>query len=256
MDLWEGELVAELDPEDYYDFQEHRPRVRLDEGLTRSLSWPATRLYACRLPEHTHDVLILRAIEPSLRWRTYCREVLDLARALGTELVVTLGALLTDTPHTVPVGVSGTASDPELIQRFALSPSRYEGPTGILGVLQDACVRDGMAAISFWGAVPHYVAQPPSPRTTVALLRRLEGVLGLTVDLGELPEQVREWEQEVATVMAADEDIRDYVAGLEGQHNEQLEEHPDASGEAIAREFEQFLRRQDDSGGPSPSGER
>jgi proteasome assembly chaperone (PAC2) family protein len=243
---WAGEPVAALDPEDFYDFQVNRPTVSLVDGLTRHVTWPTTRVSVCRLPG-PRDVVLVRGIEPNIRWRHFCDELRAIADELGVSLVVTLGALLADSPHTRPVPVSGTASDPATAASLGLEASRYEGPTGIVGVLQDACTRAGLPAVSFWAAVPHYVAQPPCPKATLALLRRVEDVVDLPVPLGELPEQARAWERQVDELAAEDSDVADYVASLEEREPET--ELPEASGDAIAKEFERYLRRRGDGPG-------
>jgi proteasome assembly chaperone (PAC2) family protein len=246
LDAWDAEPVCEVDPEDYYDFQVNRPTVRLVDGVTRRLTWPTTRLSVCRLEAADRDVVLLRGLEPNMRWRGFCRELLECLEQLGAELVVTLGALLTDSPHTRPVPVSGTASDSAALATLGLERSRYEGPTGIVGVFQDAATSAGLPAVSFWAAVPHYVASPPCPKATLALLRRVEDLLDLPVPLGDLPEQARAWERSVDEMAAEDSDVAEYVASLE--QREPATDLPEASGEAIAKEFERYLRR----GGDEP----
>jgi proteasome assembly chaperone (PAC2) family protein len=241
--VWGAEEVAALDPDEFYDFQVNRPAVSLVDGTTRHISWPTTRFLVARLPDAERDLVLLRGVEPNMRWRAFCDEVLRIAVELGVSEVVTLGALLADTPHTRPVPVSGTSSHPGLAERLSLEHSRYEGPTGIVGVLQDRCDRAGVASVSFWAAVPHYVHQPPCPKAVVALLRKVEDVLDVAVPLGELVEQAREWERQVDELAAEDSDVADYVQSLEEREPE--EDLPEASGEAIAKEFERFLRRQD-----------
>jgi proteasome assembly chaperone (PAC2) family protein len=237
--VWAGQPFAAIDPEDYYDFQVNRPTVTLVDGTTRRIQWPTSRFSLCRL--ESRDVVLLRGLEPNMRWRTFCEEIIDIARELGVEMTVTLGALLSDSPHTRPVPVSGTASDTATAHRLDLDRSRYEGPTGIVGVLHDACNQAGMPSVSFWAAVPHYVAQPPSPKATIALLRRVEDVLDLAVPLGELPDQAAEWERQVDLLAAEDTEIAEYVRSLEEREPESGLEA--ASGDAIAREFEKYLRR-------------
>ena len=245
---WEATALAEVDPDDYYDFQVTRPTVRMVDGVTRRVEWPTTRLSVCRPPGATRDVVLMHGIEPNMRWRKFCAELLDHIDDLGVTTVVTLGALLADTPHTRPVPVTGTAYDAASAARFGLERSRYEGPTGIVGVLQDACVQAGVPAISIWAAVPHYVSQPPSPKATLALLHRVEEILDMEVPLGELPEQAEEWERTVTEMAAEDEDVRNYVRALEerGDSETALNE---TSGDAIAAEFERYLRRRR-PGGP------
>jgi proteasome assembly chaperone (PAC2) family protein len=246
--VWDARRVAALDPDDYYDFQVTRPTVSLVDGVTRRITWPTTRVSVCALPGSERGAVLVRGLEPNMRWRAFCDELLEIADQLGAELVVTLGALLADNPHTRPVPVSGTSSDPQTTQALGLERSRYEGPTGIVGVFQDRCAQAGLAAVSFWAAVPHYVASPPCPKATLALLRRVEDLLDLPVPLGELPEQARAWERSVDELAAEDSDVAEYIASLEQREPET--ELPEASGEAIAKEFERYLRR----GGDSPSG--
>lgn len=239
--VWDGEPVAALDPDDFYDFQVNRPTVSLVDGVTRRITWPTTRVSVCRLAEADRDVVLLRGLEPNMRWRGFCEELLAIASQLGAELVVTLGALLADNPHTRPVPVSGTASDRRTMEALGLERSRYEGPTGIVGVFQDLCTQSGLPAISFWAAVPHYVAQPPCPKATLALLRRVEDLLDLPIPLADLQERARTWERSVDELAAEDSDVAEYIASLEQREPEV--DLPEASGEAIAKEFERYLRR-------------
>ena len=247
-DVWDAEPVAELDPEDYYDFQVTRPTVSLVDGAARRISWPTSRISICRLTGSDRDVVLVHGLEPNMRWRGFCGELLEIASLLGVELVVTLGALLADSPHTRPVPVSGTASDPETMQALGLERSRYEGPTGIAGVFSDVCTTAGLPAVSFWAAVPHYVASPPCPKATLALLRRIEDLLDLPVPLDDLDERARQWERSVDDLAAEDSDVAEYIASLEQREAEV--DLPEASGEAIAKEFERYLRR----GGDDPRG--
>ena len=244
---WAAEPVCALDPDDYYDFQVNRPTVSLVDGETRRITWPTTRFSVCRLPSADRDVVLVRGVEPNLRWQAFCAEVLAVAGELDASMVVTLGALLADNPHTRPVPVTGTASDPQTAAALGLERSRYEGPTGIVGVVQDAALRAGLPAASFWAAVPHYVAQPPCPKATVALLRRVEDLLDVPVPLGELPEQARDWERRVDELAAEDGEVAEYITALE--QREPADELPEASGEAIAKEFERYLKRGGDDRG-------
>ena len=241
--VWEARPLVTIDPEDYYDFQVNRPTVTLIEGVTRRIAWPTTRLSVCRL-DGPRDVVLIRGLEPNMRWRAFCGEILDVAMDLDAEILVALGALLADSPHTRPIPVTGTASDPDVAAQLGLDASRYEGPTGIVGVLHDQCVQRGLPSVSFWAAVPHYVAQPPSPKATLALLRRVEDVLDVEVPLGDLEEQARLWERQVNELAAEDTEVAEYVRSLEEREAE--EDLPEASGEAIAREFERYLRRSGD----------
>jgi proteasome assembly chaperone (PAC2) family protein len=245
---WDGTPIAELDPEDYYDFQVTRPMVELTDGETRQIIWPTTRVSVARLPESGRDVVLVRGIEPNMRWRSFCRELVGLMLELDVRTVVLLGALLADAPHTRPVPVTGASSDNGLTRALHLEPARYEGPTGILGVLQDSCGKAGLPTVSLWASIPHYVAQPPSPKATLALLHRVEDVLDVTVPLGELPEQARAWENGVNELAEQDTEVADYVRALEEQKD--AAELPEASGDAIAREFERYLRRRDGDGPP------
>jgi proteasome assembly chaperone (PAC2) family protein len=247
---WDAQPLVEIAPDDYYDFQVNRPMVSLVDGVTRRITWPTTRLSWCRPPGAEFDVVLMRGIEPNMRWRAFCSELLAIIGELEIRTVVTLGALLSDTPHTRATQVSGTAYDSESAARYGLESSRYEGPTGIVGVLQDACVAIGIPAISFWAGVPHYVAQPPNPKATLALLHSVEEVLDLPVPLGELPQQTDEWQKLVDEMAAEDEEVSDYIRNLEERDDEiDRSELGEASGDAIAREFERYLRRRDRGGG-------
>ncbi|MCL2533632.1 MAG: PAC2 family protein [Nocardiaceae bacterium] len=243
---WDAEPLAELDSEDYYDYQVNRPMIRQVDGVTREIVWPTTQLSVCSPPGSDRDVLLLRGIEPNMRWRSYCKELLEFVEELGVHTVVILGALLADTPHSRPVPVTGTAYSTEAAERFNLEKSRYEGPTGIAGVLQDACVKAGVPAVSFWAAVPHYVSQPPNPKATVALLQRVEDVLDVEVPLGDLPNQAEDWEESVSEMTRDDEEIAEYVRTLEERGDAEADISDAISkidGDALAAEFERYLRR-------------
>ena len=241
-EAWDAVEVGEFDPEDYYDFQVNRPEVSFEDD-ERVVTWPTTRLSVARIPLATRDVVLVHGIEPSMRWRTFVQELLGAARELGVEMVVTLGALLADSPHTRPVPVSGTSTDDEISMRMGYEPSTYEGPTGIVGILQDACRQAGIPAVSLWAAVPHYVSQPPCPKATLALLARIEDLLDVPVPLGELPEEARAWQIGVDELAAEDDEISAYVRQLEEAVD--AADLPEASGDAIAREFERYLRRRE-----------
>lgn len=245
---WDAEVVWELDPEDYYDYQVNRPTVHSDDDGMRIVDWPNARVLLSRLPGSetaaARDVLILRAPEPSMRWRSFCNELLGLARKVELTTGVTLGALLADTPHTHPVPVTGSAGDPEVARKMGLEMSRYEGPTGIVGVLQHSLQTVGIPAVSLWAAVPHYVSQQPCPKATLALLRRLEDLLDHPLPTGDLQEQALAWQLGADRLAAEDPEVGDYVRQLEA--NRSPEDVPEASGEAIAREFERYLRQRPD----------
>jgi len=248
---WKGEVFAALDAEDYYDFQVNRPQMWLDDGV-RKVTWPTTRLAVVRVEDADgkgtpRDLVLVRGIEPSMRWRSFCNEILAYAHELGVEMVVVLGALLGDTPHTRPVPVTGVTSDADLARTMNLEESRYEGPTGIVGILQEACTHAGVPAVSLWASVPHYVSQPPNPKATLALLNGLEDLLGLRIPLGDLSEDARAWQVGVDQLAAEDSEVAEYVQSLEEARD--TADLPEASGEAIAKEFERYLRRRD--GGPA-----
>lgn len=239
---WDAEPFAELDPEGYYDFQVTRPTVTMLGGVTRTVVWPTTRITACRLPDAAHDILLVHGIEPNFRWRAFCAELVQIVLDNDVQMVVTLGALLADVAHTRPIQVTGSAQDEQTAQRLGVEASNYEGPTGITGVLQDALVQAGVPAVSLWAAVPHYVAEPPSPRATLALLHRVEEVLDIEVPLGALPQQADEWVTEVSRLAAKDSEISEYVRTLQ-ERDEDDEPIQAISGESIAEEFERYLRR-------------
>ncbi|NYI92115.1 proteasome assembly chaperone (PAC2) family protein [Amycolatopsis endophytica] len=253
---WDAKPLAELEPDDYYDFQVSRPTVRMVDGVTRRVEWPTTRLAICHPPGYDQDLVLVTGPEPNMRWRAFCDEMLAHIEELGVSTVVTLGALLADTAHTRPVPVTGTAYDAEAAARFGLERSRYQGPTGIVGILQDACVQVGIPAISIWAAVPHYVSHPPSPKATLALLHKLEDVLDVEVPLGALPEQAEEWQQTVSEMAEEDEEIAEYVRSLEERGDAEIANSlEESSGEKIAAEFERYLRRRRPGAeGPGPAG--
>jgi proteasome assembly chaperone (PAC2) family protein len=246
---WDATPLLTIDPEEYYDFQVTRPHVRLADGVTRRIEWQTTRLSVATLPGTERHVVLVNGIEPNMRWRTFCEELLGYVDQLGVTKVITLGALLTDTPHTRPTPVSGISYDKASAKQMQVEPSTYQGPTGIVGVFQQACVEHGIPALSFWAAVPHYVSQARVPKAAVALLHRVEEALDVEVPLGALPEQAEEWERTVSEMAEADEEVREYVRQLEEQAEADGEELPEADGDAIAADFERYLRRRG-SGGP------
>jgi proteasome assembly chaperone (PAC2) family protein len=249
-EVWGADRVEELDPEEYHDFQVSRPTVGVNDEGRRLISWPATSIAVATLPGSGDVVALVHGIEPSMRWRRFCSEVLDAAERLGVTTVVTLGALLADVPHSRPIPVTATSDDRDLQDALHLEASTYEGPTGIVGVLQHEATRRGMHGLSVWAAVPHYVAHPPSPKATVALLVRIEELLGEAIPLGDLPEDAEAWQHGVDELAAEDTEIAEYVAQLEEAKD--TAELPEATGEAIAREFERYLRRRDHGAGPTP----
>ncbi|WP_175009776.1 MULTISPECIES: PAC2 family protein [unclassified Cellulosimicrobium] len=242
-EVWGAEDVDELDPEEYHDFQVNRPVVTTDDDGRREITWPTTTIASAVLSPTGRRVVLVHGIEPSMRWRRYCRELLDIAEEHGVRTVVTLGALLADVPHTRPIPMTATSESVGLQAVLDVEPSTYEGPTGIVGVLQHAAAERGMQSVSLWAAVPHYVAHPPSPKATLAILARIEELLSEPIPLGDLPEDAEAWQHGVDELAAEDAEIAEYVQQLEEAKD--TAELPEASGEAIAREFERYLRRRD-----------
>ncbi|HET8651241.1 MAG TPA: PAC2 family protein [Gaiellaceae bacterium] len=247
--LWDAEQIADVDPERFFDFQATRPQVKLVEGMTRQIDWPETVFYRARTDGLDRDLVLLLGIEPNLRWRAFTDLITGFAQELGVELVVTLGSLLADIPHTRPSPVTGSASDEELVERLGLQASRYEGPTGIVGVLHDACKQRGLPSASLWAAVPHYVSLAPSPRAALALCERLGDIIGVDIDVGELQEAAEGYAEQVSRAVAADADTQAYVEDLERRADE-FDEEDIPSGEALAAELTRFLRERDRENGP------
>ena len=242
---WQATPAGAIDPEDYYDFQVTRPVTEVAEGRTERLIWPTTRLLVARQELAGRDVVLVQGIEPNMRWRAFCAELVTAFTEVRTGLVVLLGALLADSPHTRPVPVTAAASDPALAADLRAEPVDYKGPTGIVGVLQHACADAGLPAVSLWASVPHYVAQPPCPKATLALLRGVEDVLDVSLPLADLPAEARAWERGVDELAEQDSEVAEYVRTLEEAKD--ATDLPEASGDAIAREFERYLRRRRDS---------
>jgi proteasome assembly chaperone (PAC2) family protein len=245
---WSAEQFAEIESENFYDFQAVRPHVSLEEGLTRKLEWPANTFLHAPIPDLDRDAVILLGVEPNLRWKTYSGLVLELAQDLGVEFVVTLGSLLADVPHTRPAPVSAAASDPALVEELGVEPSRYEGPTGIVGILLDSCRQAGIPSVSLWAAVPHYVSLAPSPRAALALCRRLGELVGTDIDVAELEQAAEEYTEQVTEAVASDAETAAYVEELERRVDmmEAAEELP--SGESLAAELTRFLREREENG--------
>ncbi|MEA2686986.1 MAG: hypothetical protein QOE93_2181 [Actinomycetota bacterium] len=245
-DRWQAEPFASIDPEDYFDFSSTRPHVRLTDELTREIAWPTNELSAASLPGTSRDVIVLLGTEPQLKWKTFARELVEVATSMGVELVVTLGALLADVAHTRPVRVTGTAADNELVQRLGLTRSTYEGPTGIVGVLHDAFSRADIPSASLWAAVPHYVAATPSPKASLALVERAARLLSTSLFTADLQLMAANYEREVSEVVDSDDDVAAYVRRLE-DHADDPDESSSLelmSGDALADELERFLREQ------------
>jgi proteasome assembly chaperone (PAC2) family protein len=245
-DSLDGELIAQIDPEDYFDFQSTRPTIVLTDGQARRIDWPENNLIAARVPGADRDLVLLDGTEPNLRWRTFSETIAIAADTLGVEMVITLGALIAEVSHTLPVPITGLASDEKLVEQLDLQRSSYEGPTGITGVVHDSCRRVGMSSASLWAAVPHYVAAVPNPKAALALLRRLEGLTGIAVDATELEEESSTYEEQIGRAVAANPEIEELVERIEAEQVEQLDESGAIlpSADTIAREFQRFLRQQ------------
>ena len=245
---WDADRFADIDPEGFFDFQATRPRVSLVDGMTRKIDWPDNVFLEARIADG-HDAIVLLGNEPNLRWRTFTQIVVELARDLGVELVVTLGALLADVPHTRSSPVTGAGSDPELVERMGLQTSRYEGPTGVVGVLHDACREAGIPSVSLWAAVPHYVSLAPSPRAALALCDRLASILDVPIDVEELEAMVDDYTTHVSEAVSSDEDAVAYVDELE-QRADLIEESDLPSGDSLAAELTRFLREREEGDEP------
>ena len=239
------ELIADIDPEEFYDFQVNRPIVDIDESQIRSLTWPGTQIFGLATPNFDFDFVVVRGVEPSMKWKTFTHDLLDLADDLEVQRIITLGSMLADAPHSRPITVTGSGAHPEIAKRLGVEVSRYEGPTGILGVIADACLRRGIDAISLWAAIPHYASNSPSPKATLALVNALEDFLEISLPQGDLHADSLEWESEVDELAREDSDVAEYVKALEESKDSAL--LSDVSGEDLARELERFLRRQNDN---------
>src|SRR6476659_1867549 len=247
---------ADIDPELFVDFQATRPMVSLEDGRTRKIDWPENAFFRARIPGANRDAILLVCVEPNYRWRSFAEIVTDLARELGVELAVTLGALVADVPHTRPAPVTGAASDLSLVEELGLQASRYEGPTGIVGVLHDACRRAGIPSASLWAAVPHYVSLTPSPRAAVALCERLGSLIGVDIDVDEREEAAQSYEEQVIEAAASDAETASYLEELE-RRTDSIEESSDLpSGEALAAELTRFLRERDEEDGEDAAREQ
>src|SRR5215218_1619685 len=243
-DSLDAEQIASLDPEDYFDFQSTRPIISLDEGQTRRIEWPENNILAVRVPSADRDLVLFDGTEPNLRWRTFSETIATVADALGVEMVVTLGALIAEVSHTLPVPITGLASSAALVEELELEYSSYEGPTGIVGVVHDLCRQNGIDSASLWAAVPHYVAAVPNPKAALALLRRLEGLTGIAVEASELEEETEDYEQQISRAVAANPEIEDLVARIEAEQVDMIEEGDELpSADSIAQEFQKFLRQ-------------
>ena len=248
--LWNAQQFAEIDPEGFFDFQVTRPHVSLVDGVTRKIEWPETAFKHATLPGIERDAVLLTGNEPNVRWKAFTRLIVELAQELRIELVVTLGSLLADVPHTRPAPVTGSATDAELVERLGLEASRYEGPTGIVGVLHDACRKAGISSASLWAAVPHYVSLAPSPRAAQALCDRLAGLLSVEIDTEELRQAGEAYAEQISAAVATDEETQAYVEELEQRSDEMPDDIQIPSGDALAAELTRFLRARARGAGP------
>jgi proteasome assembly chaperone (PAC2) family protein len=257
LEQFDGEQIAVIDPEEFYDFTAVRPTVSLRDGESRTIEWPENSLHAARIPGADRDLVILQGIEPSLRWKTFCGLILEAGRELGVEMVVTLGALLADVPHTRPVPITGLASSGDIGRRIGYERSTYEGPTGIVGVLHHICSQEGIPSASLWASVPHYVAAAPNPKAALSLIRSFEGLTHIAVDATALEESSEDYERQVNAAVATDPDVKAFVERLEQTLDEQQEDiEPDRlpSADSIARDFQRFLRQRGPDGPGSAGG--
>ena len=246
-DSLDAELIARIDPEEYFDFQSTRPTITMDEGQTRRIEWPENNVIAVRVPSADRDLVLFDGTEPNLRWRTFSETIATVADALGVEMVITLGALIAEVSHTLPVPITGLASSQELVEELDLERSSYEGPTGIVGVVHDLCRRQGLDSASLWAAVPHYVAAVPNPKAALALLRRLEGLTGIAVEASELEEETIDYEEQIGRAVAANPEIEELVSRIEAEQVDMLDEEGELpNADALARDFQRFLRQRGD----------
>jgi predicted ATP-grasp superfamily ATP-dependent carboligase len=251
-DQFESFPIAEIDCEDFYDFTAVRPTVRLTEGRTREIDWPVNAITAARVPGAEGDLVMLHGVEPSLHWKRFSRTIVELADELGVRMMVSLGALLADVPHSRPVSITGIASDEALVDELGFEPTSYEGPTGIVGVLHHACAAAGLPSASLWASVPHYVAAAPNPKVALALVRAFEGSAGVAVDATELEEAAEDYEEQVTAAVASDPEVKAFVERLESAMDEVESEMPTEenipSADTIARDFQRFLRQRGPEG--------
>jgi proteasome assembly chaperone (PAC2) family protein len=240
----EGEQIAQIDPEDFFDFQSTRPTITMDEGQTRRIEWPENNVIAVRVPSADRDLVLFDGTEPNLRWRTFSETIATVADALGVEMVITLGALIAEVSHTLPVPITGLASSQELVEELDLERSSYEGPTGIVGVVHDLCRQSGLDSASLWAAVPHYVAAVPNPKAALALLRRLEALTGIAVEASELEEETVDYEEQIGRAVAANPEIEELVSRIEAEQVDMLDEEGELpNADTLAQDFQRFLRQ-------------
>jgi proteasome assembly chaperone (PAC2) family protein len=253
---FESSEVARIDPEEFFDFTTVRPTVRLTEGRTRRIEWPSNSVSAAEVPGAEGDLVMVEGVEPSLRWGRFTQAIVDVANDLGVRMVITLGALLADVPHSRPVGITGIASDEALVERLGFERTTYEGPTGIVGVLHHTLAKSGVASASLWASVPHYVAAAPNPKVALALLRGFEGAAGVAVEATELEEAAESYERQVSAAVASDPEVKAFVERLETAMDEVEAETPTEeripSADTIASDFQRFLRQRGPNGPEEP----
>lgn len=238
--------VAEIDPEDFFDFQANRPLIKVADGSHRRIEWPTTRIFAAYAEAAERDLVLVEGVEPSLKWRTFSETILEVAERLGVGSIVMLGSLVAEVAHTLPVPVTGLASDPDMVARLKMTPASYEGPTGIVGVLHDVCRREGIESASLWAAIPHYVAAIPSPKAALALTERIEILTGVAADNSGLEAESGEYEAQIGRAVEADSEIGELVTRIEEQQRSRSGPDTDVpSGDSIAREFQRFLRQRE-----------
>ena len=255
IDSFDAGVFARIDPEEFYDFTAVRPTVRLEEGRTRVIDWPENVFYAAEVAGADQDLILFEGVEPSLRWRGFTDTLIAVGRELGAQSVITLGALLADVPHSRPVPMTGIASDQDLVQKLGFERSTYEGPTGIVGVVHHACAAAGIPSVSLWASVPHYVAAAPNPKAALALIRSFEGAAGVAVEARELEESAEDYERQVSAAVASDPDVKSFVERLEQNMDEAVGDMPPEripSADAIARDFQRFLRQRGPETGSGP----
>jgi proteasome assembly chaperone (PAC2) family protein len=251
LEQFDGQQIAAIDPEEFYDFTAVRPTVTLSDGLSREIEWPENSIHAARVPGAERDLVIVQGVEPSLRWKTFCNLIVDAGRELGVEMVITLGALLADVPHTRPVPITGLASDEDLVEKLGYERSTYEGPTGIVGVLHHACAEQQLPSASLWASVPHYVAAAPNPKAALSLIRSFEGVAKIAIDATQLEESSEDYERQVNAAVATDPDVKAFVERLEqtlDETQEDIEPERLPSADSIARDFQRFLKQRGPDG--------
>jgi predicted ATP-grasp superfamily ATP-dependent carboligase len=257
VESFDAEPLADIDPDEFYDFTAVRPTVRLVEGRSRAIDWPQNVFHAARVPGADRDLVLLQGVEPSLHWKSYCSAVHEVASETGCATIVTLGALLADVPHSRPVAITGLASQDGPVERLGFSRTSYEGPTGIVGVLHASCAEAGLDSASLWAPVPHYVAATPNPKAALALVRGFEGLAGIAVDAGALERASEDYDRQVTAAVASDPEVKAFVERLEEMADDLSDEDDGPaeeelpSGDTIAKEFQRFLRQRGPEGPPA-----